>query len=50
MFDVDSNSIARDEVVAKTKAEFDIVKNLNIKGVMKYYDFVENATWINSKG
>ena len=38
------------EVIEKTKEEFDVVKGLNIDGVMKYYDFAENATWTNRKG
>ena len=37
-------------MIAKTKEEFDVVKGLNLKNVMKYYDFAEKETWTNRKG
>ena len=44
------NPADKANVAEKTKAEYEIVKNLNIKGVMKYYEFNADATWINRKG
>jgi len=38
------------KVIEKTKEEFAVVNGLAIDGVMKYYDFQENATWTNRKG
>ena len=40
----------RDLVIPKTKAEFELVKDLNIPQIMKYYEFNEKATWRKSTG
>ena len=39
-----------DNVVQKTRTEFDLVKELNIKSIVKYIEFNEDAIWTNSKG
>jgi serine/threonine protein kinase len=38
------------EIIRKTKHEFEVVKSLDIKGVMKYHEFNEKAVWTNRKG
>ena len=40
----------RETVVAKTRTEFELVKDLEIPQIMKYYDFNEKATWTKSTG
>ena len=40
----------KDSVIDKTKYEFDLIKDLDIPNVMKYYEFKENATWVKSDG
>lgn len=37
-------------LIKRTKEEFDIVKNLNMTNLMKYHEFNESATYINSEG
>ena len=37
-------------VIRKTKEEFEIVKALNLPGVMRYHEFEEDAVWTNGKG
>lgn len=39
-----------DTVIAKTKAEYDIVRNLDNDFIMKYIDFNEKATWRKKNG
>lgn len=39
-----------DKVVKKTKEEFEVVSQLSINGVMKYYEFVEEAIWTSKVG
>ena len=43
----DSNS---ETVIRKAKEEFEIVKALNLPGVMRYHKFEEDAVWTNGKG
>ena len=40
----------KDNVIEKTKYEFDLIKDLDIPNVMKYYEFKEDATWVKSDG
>lgn len=37
-------------VLRKAKEEFEIVKALNLHGVMRYHDFEQDAVWTNAKG
>lgn len=46
----DATEEEKARIIRKTKHEYDVVKNLEVDSIMKYYDFQEEATWTKKNG